>query len=79
MPGGAKTNANGLAFEGLNQLGHQRKNMIVVLNDNEMSISPTVGALSQYLTDLRTGSFYNRNKARFKKILKHLPLGKQPR
>ena len=39
----------GLAFEGLNQAGHLEKDLIVVLNDNEMSISPNVGALSAYL------------------------------
>ncbi|HDH53758.1 MAG TPA: 1-deoxy-D-xylulose-5-phosphate synthase, partial [Nitrospirae bacterium] len=39
----------GLAFEGLNNTGHLKKNLIVILNDNEMSISPNVGALSAYL------------------------------
>ena len=40
----------GQAFEGLNQAGHLQKNIIVVLNDNEMSIDPNVGALSSFLS-----------------------------
>ncbi len=50
----------GLAFEGLNQTGHLDQDLIVVLNDNEMSISPNVGALSSYLNRLMTGEFVNR-------------------
>lgn len=53
----------GLAFEGLNNAGASGRDLIVVLNDNEMSISRTVGALSRHLTDLITGSLYNRLKA----------------
>ena len=45
----------GLAFEGLNQAGAMDKDLIVVLNDNELSISPNVGALSSYLNRLMTG------------------------
>jgi 1-deoxy-D-xylulose-5-phosphate synthase len=45
----------GLAFEGLNQAGHLDKNLIVVLNDNEMSISPNVGAMSSFLSRRMTG------------------------
>lgn len=45
----------GLAFEGLNQTGHMDKNLIVVLNDNEMSISPNVGAMSSFLNRKLTG------------------------
>jgi len=40
----------GLAFEGLNNAGHLKENLVVILNDNEMSISPNVGALSNYLS-----------------------------
>ena len=53
----------GLAFEGLNQAGHLKKNLVVILNDNEMSISPNVGALSSYLSRLMTGSFYTKIRA----------------
>jgi len=50
----------GLAFEGLNQAGHLKKNLMVVVNDNRMSISKNVGALSQYLTRLLTAPTYQR-------------------
>jgi len=50
----------GLAWEGLNQAGDMKKDLIVILNDNELSISPNVGALSAYLTRIITGQFYNR-------------------
>ncbi|ADH85731.1 1-deoxy-D-xylulose-5-phosphate synthase [Desulfurivibrio alkaliphilus] len=58
----------GLAFEGLNQAGHLGKNLIVILNDNEMSISPNVGALSSFLSRKLTG----RTMVRIKKELEHL-------
>ncbi len=48
--------ASGLAFEGLNQAGHLKKDLIVILNDNEMSISQNVGALSNYLSRVLTES-----------------------
>ncbi|MDH4162696.1 MAG: 1-deoxy-D-xylulose-5-phosphate synthase [Nitrospirota bacterium] len=63
----------GLAFEGLNQAGHLKKQMIVVLNDNEMSISPNVGALSAYLTKLMTGNFYTRLRQETKHFLQGIP------
>ncbi|KPL01244.1 MAG: 1-deoxy-D-xylulose-5-phosphate synthase [candidate division Zixibacteria bacterium SM23_73_3] len=53
----------GMAFEGLNNTGALRKNLIVILNDNTMSISKNVGALSRYLTDLLTDEKYNKLKA----------------
>ncbi len=49
----------GEAFEGLNNAGDHDANVLVILNDNEMSISPNVGALSNYLAKLLTGEFYN--------------------
>ena len=63
----------GLAFEGLNQTGHINKDLIVVLNDNEMSISPNVGALSSYLNRLMTGQFVNRFRDDIKSFLETLP------
>jgi 1-deoxy-D-xylulose-5-phosphate synthase len=55
--------SNGLAFEGLNNLGmHQGTDMTVVLNDNEMSIAKNVGALSRYLTRIITDTRYDRIK-----------------
>lgn len=63
----------GLAFEGLNQTGHLNRNLIVILNDNEMSISPNVGALSSYLNRLMTGQFVNRFREDIKSFLETLP------
>jgi 1-deoxy-D-xylulose-5-phosphate synthase len=63
----------GLAFEGLNQAGHIDRDLIVVLNDNEMSISTNVGALSSYLNRLMTGQFVNRFRDDMKAFLETLP------
>ena len=63
----------GLAFEGLNQAGHIDQNLIVVLNDNEMSISHNVGALSSYLNRLMTGQFVNRFRDEMKDFLETIP------
>lgn len=52
----------GLAFEGLNHAGVEDSNLIVVLNDNCMSIDPNVGALKEYLTDITTSPTYNKFK-----------------
>jgi 1-deoxy-D-xylulose-5-phosphate synthase len=50
----------GLAFEGLNHAGIENSNLLVILNDNCMSIDPNVGALKEYLTDITTSKSYNR-------------------
>lgn len=63
----------GLAFEGLNHAGHIDQDLIVVLNDNEMSISHNVGALSSYLNRLMTGQFVNRFREDIKAFLETLP------
>ena len=65
--------ASGMAFEGLNQTGHREKDMIVVLNDNEMSISPNVGALSSYLNRIMTGQLLTRFRSEMKNFLKTIP------
>jgi 1-deoxy-D-xylulose-5-phosphate synthase len=66
----------GMAFEGLNNAGHMKKlPFIVVLNDNEMSIAPNVGALSTYLDRVRTDTRYNRAKDELVDRLEHLPQG----
>lgn len=52
----------GLAFEGLNHAGVENTNLLVVLNDNCMSIDPNVGALKEYLTDITTSHAYNKVK-----------------
>jgi 1-deoxy-D-xylulose-5-phosphate synthase len=63
----------GMAFEGLNWTGHRGKNMIIILNDNEMSISPNVGALSSYLNRLMTGHAVTKLRANTKKMLGKIP------
>lgn len=63
----------GLAFEGLNQAGHIDHDLIVVLNDNEMSISRNVGALSSYLNRLMTREFVNRFRDEIKAFLETIP------
>ncbi len=63
----------GLAFEGLNNAGHLDKDIIVVLNDNEMSISPNVGAMSSYLSRIMTGQVYQKLREETKSVLKVLP------
>ncbi len=63
----------GLAFEGLNQLGHLRTDMIVVLNDNEMSISKNVGALSRYLTWIRMNPKLRRLKSDVQELIRKIP------
>jgi len=51
---------SGLAYEGLNNAGHSDRDVVVVLNDNEMSIAPNVGAMSRYLTQVQRNPLYNR-------------------
>jgi len=63
----------GVAWEALNQIGHMRERLIIVLNYNEMSISPNVGALSKYLTYLASGQHYLRIKDHAKLLLKSIP------
>ena len=59
----------GLAFEGLNHAGVEDSNLIVILNDNCMSIDPNVGALKEYLTDITTSQSYNKVKDEVWKLL----------
>jgi 1-deoxy-D-xylulose-5-phosphate synthase len=63
----------GLAFEGLNNAGHLKKDLIVVLNDNEMSISKNVGALSAYMNRILTGEFYRRFRKETRAFLEGIP------
>lgn len=63
----------GMAFEALNHAGHLGVRFIVVLNDNEMSIAGNVGALSNYLSRLRTDPLYYRSKEEVEEILMRIP------
>lgn len=63
----------GMAFEGLNNAGNSKNNILVILNDNDMSISNNVGALNNYLTKLLSGKVYSELKNTGKKILGGMP------
>ena len=63
----------GMALEALNHIGHEKTDMIVILNDNEMSIAPNVGALHNVLGKLRTHGTYNKAKDELESILKRIP------
>ena len=63
----------GMAFEALNQAGHLRKNLIVILNDNEMSISKNVGAFSSFVSRKMSGSYYRDLKKEMQGLLEHIP------
>ncbi len=68
----------GMAFEGLNNVGELKRRMIVILNDNEMSISPNIGAMHRYLTKLTTSRIYSRFEKDVWELLGRLPkLGKK--
>lgn len=63
----------GMAFEALNHAGEERPDMLVILNDNEMSISENVGALNRYFARILSGSFYTSLREGGKKILSGVP------
>ena len=63
----------GLAYEGLNLTGHIHKDMIVILNDNDMSISPNVGALSSFLSRTLSAKYLQEFRKTFGEFLKSLP------
>lgn len=63
----------GLALEGLNYAGHVNKDLIIILNDNEMSISPNVGALSSALSRIISGQAYNKFRDEVRVVLEKIP------
>jgi len=65
--------SGGLAFEGINNVDGLKSNMIVILNDNEMSISKSVGAFSNYLTAVRTSDLYVDLRNRIENVVKRIP------
>jgi 1-deoxy-D-xylulose-5-phosphate synthase len=67
----------GLAFEAMNHAGVADADMLIVLNDNCMSIDPNVGALKEYLTDITTSPTYNKFRDEFWNLLGKLPVGKK--
>ena len=64
----------GMAYEGLNNAGRHKKNFIVILNDNRMSISRNVGAMARYLSSIRMQPWYLRLKSRTESLLSRMPL-----
>lgn len=68
----------GLAFEGMNNAGRFKKNFIVVLNDNKMSISKNVGAFARYLTNIRISPWYLKAKSGLERLLTKVPLIGKP-
>ncbi len=64
---------SGLAYEGLNNAGHSDRDIVVVLNDNEMSIAPNVGAMSKYLTSIQRNSLYNRVRSAIGEFIDNAP------
>ncbi len=63
----------GLAYEALNNAGHTDRDLIVILNDNDMSIAPNVGAMNKYLTGMMTNPVYNRVRDEVKELLARAP------
>jgi 1-deoxy-D-xylulose-5-phosphate synthase len=63
----------GLAYEGLNNAGHSDRDVVVVLNDNEMSIAPNVGAMHKYLTSIQRNPLYNRVRTKIGEIVDNVP------
>jgi 1-deoxy-D-xylulose-5-phosphate synthase len=68
----------GMSFEALNHAGDLKKDLLVVLNDNEMAISRTVGAVGKYLTQIRTLPLYNEFKKELHHVLNILPIFGKP-
>ncbi|WP_042202967.1 1-deoxy-D-xylulose-5-phosphate synthase [Paenibacillus camerounensis] len=63
----------GMAFEALNHIGHERRKLMVILNDNEMSIAPNVGAMHNYLSKIRSDRHYLRAKDEVEGLLRRIP------
>ncbi|HEY7523168.1 MAG TPA: 1-deoxy-D-xylulose-5-phosphate synthase [Candidatus Limnocylindrales bacterium] len=65
---------SGLSLEALNDIGQRRTQLLIVLNDNEMSISPTVGALSKYLSQIKLSSAWQQSKSAYDNLVERLPV-----
>ncbi|HEY8419541.1 MAG TPA: 1-deoxy-D-xylulose-5-phosphate synthase [Clostridia bacterium] len=68
----------GMAFEALNDLGVSKTNMIIILNDNNMSISPNIGGVNNYLSKIRVSKKYSALKLKAQKVINQLPIVGQP-
>ena len=63
----------GMVYEAMNELGDKKYPVVIVLNDNEMSIAKPIGAISKLLSQTMAGSFYQRFKGKVEKVLEHFP------
>ena len=69
---------SGLSLEALNDIGHRQTQLLIVLNDNAMSISPTVGAFSQYFSTLKLSSAWKQSKTAYDTFVESLPMVGEP-
>ena len=65
---------SGLSLEALNDIGHRKTQMLIVLNDNEMSISPTVGAFSKYLSQIKLSRTWRQGKSAYDRTVERIPV-----
>ena len=65
---------SGLSLEALNDIGHRQTQMLIVVNDNEMSISPTVGAFSKYLSQIKLSLAWRQSKSAYDRTVERIPL-----
>ncbi len=65
---------SGLSLEALNDIGHRQTQMLIVVNDNEMSISPTVGAFSKYLSQIKLSRTWRRSKSVYDRSVERVPV-----
>ena len=65
---------SGLSLEALNDIGQRKTQMLIVVNDNEMSISPTVGAFSKYLSQIKLSSAWRQSKGAYDRAVERIPL-----
>ena len=65
---------SGLSLEALNDIGHRQTQLLIVLNDNEMSISPSVGALSKYLSEIKLSQAWQQGKGVWDTATEHVPV-----
>jgi len=63
----------GMVYEAMNELGDKKYPVVIILNDNEMSIAKPIGAISKLLSQTMAGSFYQKFKGKIEKVLEHLP------
>jgi len=65
---------SGISLEALNDIGHRRTQLLIVVNDNEMSISPTVGAFSRYLSQIKLSRAWRQGKSAYDRAVERIPL-----